>query len=64
MKKKILKVSVPMWERVVLYKKRTGFSVRLHKNQKKILKVSAPTVGTGGSKKILKVSVLYMGFGV
>ena len=52
-----------MWERVVLYKKRTGFSVRLHKNQKKILKVSAPTVGTGGSKKILKVSVLYMGFG-
>ena len=32
--------------------------------EKKNLKVSVPTVGTGGLKKILTVSVLYMGFRV
>jgi hypothetical protein len=31
---------------------------------KKILKVSDPTLGTGGLNKILTVSVLYMGFSV
>ena len=42
-----------------IYKK--GFSVVYKKNN---LKVSVPTVGTGGLKKILTVSVLYMGFSV
>ena len=32
--------------------------------KKNNLKVSVPTVGTGGLKKILTVSVLYMGFSV
>ena len=32
--------------------------------KKKNLKVSVPTVGTGGLKKILTVSVLHMGFSV
>ncbi len=32
--------------------------------KKKNLKVSVPNVGTGGLKKILTVSVLYMGFSV
>jgi hypothetical protein len=32
--------------------------------KKIILKVSVPTLGTGGLNKILTVSVLYMGFSV
>ena len=32
--------------------------------KKNNLKVSVPNVGTGGLKKILTVSVLYMGFSV
>ena len=34
------------------------------KAKKENFEVSAPNVGTGGLKKILKVSVLYMGFRV
>ena len=40
-----------------------GLRVCLYEN-KKIIKVSVPTVGTGSYNKILKVGVLYKGFRV